>query len=332
MLCFFMTILNSGQSQWLHDLLLGAFLKNGFARTNGNKAWLITELQYLNLTEDLAKGFLSFTKNPIYRKQFFELEVKMIRDNAKVIADAVGGTNFNLIDVYCGDGLKAVELVKEINSKAKGSIKICYCPLNASQYLIDIAIENMKKADISNVVAYKPYLSAGDGRSLRLLANSLKVNGFNKNVVALLGGVVACFEINEYLFELNRDMQKGDVLVMGNGVRVGERLVEIDKYKHAAFNNWFKHVMLGMGFSEKDIEFDARFGNSRVEFFYRLKKEKTDKYDGKVINFKAGDEFVVAVLYKYYAEEFEKFCKMYFTNSQIFTDKDKEYALLVCEK
>ena len=127
-------------------------------------------------------------------------------------------------------------------------------------------------------------------------------------------------------------MQKGDVLVMGNGVRVGERLVEIDKYKHAAFNNWFKHVMLGLGFAESDFEFDARFGNSRVEFLYRLKKERIEKIDGKTIIFKPGDEFVVAALYKYYAEELDKFCKMYFADARIVTDKDAGYAFVMCKK
>ncbi|MBS3084246.1 L-histidine N(alpha)-methyltransferase [Candidatus Pacearchaeota archaeon] len=327
-----MTIAESGQKIWLHDLLLRAFLKNGFAQTNGNKSWELTELQYLSLTDDFAKGFLSFSNNIKYRKQFFELEVEMIRQYSDVIFESIGNNNFNLIDIYCGDGLKAIELIKCINSKANGKIRICYCPLNASQYLLDLAVSNVKKAGISNVIEYKPLLSAGDGRSLRLIANNIKSEDFKKNVIMMTGGVISCFDINEYLFELNRDMHKDDVLIMGNGVRVGERLVEIDKYKDEVFHNWFKHVMLGLGFTEEDIEFDARFGNSRVEFFYRLKKDRVDALDGKIINFKKGDEFVVAVLYKYYSEEFDKFCKMYFTDSQIFTCEDNGYALVVCKK
>lgn len=322
----------SGQRVWLHDLLLRAFLKNGFAHVNGRKSLELTELQYLSLTDDFAKGFLSFSRDPKYSAQFFKLEVEMIRKYADVISSSIGNNNFNLIDIYCGDGLKAVEIIKEINLKTNGTLKICYCPLNASQYLLDLAIENVKKAGISNVVSYKPLLSSGDGRALRLIANSLKSGEFKRNVVAIMGGVIACFDINEYLFELNRDLQKDDVLIIGNGVRVGERLVDIHKYKNESFHNWFKHVMLGLGFSEDDVEFDARFGNSRIEFLYRLKKEKTEKIDGKTVIFKPGDEFVVAALYKYYSEEFDKFCKMYFTDSKIFTCEDHGYALVVCKK
>lgn len=320
-----------GQNLWLHDMLLQGFLKNGFAKTNGNKSWELTDLQYLSLTDDMAKGFLSFSTTASYRKQFFELELRLIKEQANLISKSIGNEPFNLIDIYCGDGFKASELIKELVSKNK-NLRICYCPLNASQYLLDTAMENVKKAEIANVVDYKPFLSTGDGRSLRHISAMLKPGEFKKNVVVILGGVIACFDINEYLFELNRDLHKGDILIIGNGVRVGERLVDIEKYKDNAFHNWFKHVMLAMGFTEKDIQFDARFGNSRVEFLYRLKKDFVKELDGKKVEFKSGDEFVVAALYKYYSEEFEKFCKMYFANSNVLTDKDKGYALVVCKK
>jgi hypothetical protein len=323
---------DKGQNLWLHDMLLQAFLKNGFARTNGNKSWELTELQYLSLTDDLARGFLSFSTLPKYRKHFFELEVDMIKDHGQKIVESIGGINFNLVDIYCGNGLKAIELIKEINSRTGGKIKIRYCPINASQYLLDLAVNNMKDAKLPNVLEYKPFLSSGDGRCLREIGQELKKGEYKKNVVAILGGVIACFDINEYLFELDRDMAKGDVMIMGNGVRVGDRLVGLETYRDPAFHNWFKHLMYGLGFNEKDIEADVRFGHSRFEFFYTIKKEVTKQVNGKSVTFKPGDEFVVAHLYKYYAEEFEKFCKMYFENSNIFTDKDSEYALVIGKK
>ena len=132
-------------------MLLDAFLKNGYALTGGNKSWELTDLQYLSLSDDLAKGFLKFTTNPLYRKQFFELEVSMIYQNASEIARAIGNEPFNLIDIWCGDGLKAVELIKAFNSQTGSAVKIRYCPLNASQYLIDLALANVKKANLPNV-------------------------------------------------------------------------------------------------------------------------------------------------------------------------------------
>ena len=322
----------ASQNLWLHDILLRSFIKNGSSNINGSNSWELTDSQYLYLTPDMAKNFIEFTRNPLYRTQFFTLEVSMIYKVAKNIAKSIGDEPFNLVDIWCGDGLKAVELIKSLNAISVKPIKINYCPINASQYLIDLAISNVKKANLPNVVGYNSFISSCDGRVLRDISKKLRTKEFSKNVSLLLGGVIACYEINSYLFELSRDFKKGDVLIMGNGVRIGERLVEIDKYKSKGFHDWLKHVMFSLDFSEKDIEFDARFGNSRIELFYRLKKDYLQKLDGKNIQFKKGDEFVVASLYKYYAEEFDKFCSMYFAQTDVATDKDNGYALVTCVK
>ncbi len=322
----------AAQNLWLHDMLLKSFLKNGFSNVKGSKSYELTDLQLLFLTPELAKNFIDFTSNPLYRTQFFTLEVSMIHKLAAEIAKSVGDEPFNLIDIWCGDGLKAVEFIKALNSVSSKPIKLQYCPINASQYLTDLAISNVKKASLPNVVSYRAFLSSCDGRVLRDIGKSLRTKEFTKNISLLLGGVIACYEINSYLFELSRDFKKGDVLVMGNGIRIGERLVEIDKYKSKGFHNWLKHLMLSLGFSEEDIDFDARFGNSRVEFVYKIKSNTSRKIDGKIIEFKKGDEFVVAALYKYYAEEFEKFCGLYFSKSDVVTDKDNGYALVTCVK
>ncbi|MEK6894045.1 MAG: L-histidine N(alpha)-methyltransferase [Nanoarchaeota archaeon] len=327
-----MTVTRSKANLWLHDVLLQGFLKNGFSKSNGSKSWELTELQYLGLTDDLAKGFLKFSKNPIYSKQFFDMEIGMIKKQARLIAENIGNKDFNLIDIYCGDGLKVVEFIKEFNSITSGNVNIRYCPLNSSQYLLDLAVSNVSKAGFSNLKECKPFLSSGDGRALRPIAKKLKSDNYLKNVVVLLGGVIACFDINEYLFELEMDLSKEDVLIIGNGIRVGDRLVDIHKYKTPAFHDWLKHLMFGLGFDEKDFEFDVRFGNSRVEFVYKLKNDFTKSIDGKKVDFKSGDEFVVAALYKYYSDEFEKFCKMYFSNPKIIVDESNEYALVVCKK
>ena len=319
-------------SLWMNDLLLNALLKNGYAKTNGNKSWELTDLQFLFLTPDLAKGFLKFIANPLYHKQFFEVECSLIQQNAAEIAEAIGTEPFNLIDIWCGDGLKAIELIKAFNSQNKKNVNIRYCPLGASQYLLDLAIANVKKANISNVVAYQPFLSSGDGHSLRSIGGKLRDGDFEKHVVMLAGGVLMNYEINSYLFELSRDLRKGDFVFIGDGVRVGERLVEIDKYKQPIFHEWFKHLIYGLELKDSDVEYDARFGNARIEMFYRFKVEKIKKSGSNVVKFIPGDELVVAVMYKYYAHEFDKFCKMYFTDTHIVTDVSGGYAIVMCRK
>jgi uncharacterized SAM-dependent methyltransferase len=90
--------------------------------------------------------------------------------------------------------------------------------------------------------------------------------------------------------------------------------------------------MKGFGFNEDEVEYDARFGNSRFEAFYKIKVDKEIKFKNKKFSFKKGDEILVAVLYKYYLEEFDKFCKMYFSKVDLFKDDNDEYALVFCRK
>ncbi len=143
---------------------------------------------------------------------------------------------------------------------------------------------------------------------------------------------MASFEVTDFLFTLSRTMKRGDVLVIGNGIRTGKRFVGIEKYKHPLFNEWFVHLMSGLGFTPDEVSYDARFAHGRLEFFYKVKQDKIFVSQGKRIKFKAGDEIVVAVQYKYYAAELEKFCKMYFSDVRFFKDKDSEYALILCVK
>jgi hypothetical protein len=167
---------------------------------------------------------------------------------------------------------------------------------------------------------------------MRDIGKEIRKSGYKKNVLLLLGSVLACYEINSYLFEISREMKKGDVLVLGNSVRFGERLVEIDKYKNDSFHNWFRHLLDGMGIDEKDVAFDARFGNSRVEFLYKLNKTYSRKVNRKHIVLSPGDELIVAVLYKYYPYEFENFCNLYFAKYDLNLNKEGGYALVTCVK
>ena len=204
--------------------------------------------------------------------------------------------------------------------------------MNVNEYLVNLASENIKKAGFENVVEVHPIISDGDPITLRNLGKNTKTKEFDRNVVLLLGTVLASYEINDYLFEISRNMKKNDYLLIGNGIRTGERLVEIEKYKHKLLGNWFVHLVKGLGLKEEEVEYDAKFGNSRIEMFYRLKVDKTIEHGGKKVELKKGDEILTTVLYKYFEEEFDKFCKMYFSEVFLATDEDKGYALVLCKK
>ena len=151
-------------------------------------------------------------------------------------------------------------------------------------------------------------------------------------MIFLLGSTLANFEINDFLFNLSNAMFERDYLVIGNGIRTGQRLVSLETYKAKMFDDWFFELMKGLGFKKNEVEYDARFANSRVECFYKVKVNKKIDYLGNKVEFKKGDQIIVAVLYKYYEKELYEFTRRYFRSVEVIKDPDNEYAILVCKK
>lgn len=312
----------------IKDDLMKSLVKSGYAKLKNNKVWDIAERRFLYMTPELAKGFLALRKFDIYKRQIINRETALIHAHAKMLSKNIGKGPFNLVDIFCGDGKKAIEFVRALGDK----VKIRYCPVNVNKYLTNLAVKNMKKAGFKNIISYNPRICDCNGREFRELEVSLKDKVFNRNVILLLGSVVASFEINDYLFEASKGMGKKDMLIIGNGVRKGDRLVNIKNYKHKGFDDWFFNLMNEIGFKRKDLIFDAKFNGVRVEMFYKLRRNVTIEHKNNKMDFKKGDEILTFFLYKYYAKELDEICDRYFKKNKIVLDKDEEHALAICMK
>lgn len=312
------------------NLLLKELLKNGYEESNGKRIWNLSNRSFLHLTTELSKSFLKVLNYEPYRKNIREAELALIEQYAGEFIKKIGlDKSFNLIDIGCGPGEKSIRFVKTISSLGVKD-KIRYCPLSSDEYLVKLAIKNMEKENFEIVNAYSPQIKQFD--DLENVSSLLRSNEFQKNVFLLHGSILASYEINEFLFMLSRSMMTGDYIIIGNGIRKGERFVELDKYRHQVFHNWFVHLMKAIGFNEKDIEYSAEFRNARLECFYKLKKNKTLKIEGKKIELLKGDEILIFKLYKYYLAELDKFFRMYFKEVSIAKDSSEGYILALCKK
>lgn len=308
-------------------IIFKELIKNGNSKSDGKSMWNIANRSFLHLTPELSKGFLNLVESEVYKKGIFNNEVKLIKDNTKKFIGKIGTDQpFNLIDIGCGNGIKAREFIKGLNGKPN----IRYCPVSPSKYMIDLAIKNVKEKKFKNVVTFEPFI--GDYRSLGKVTSMMRSNEFKKNIILLHGSIIASYEINDYLFDLSKSMFAGDYVIIGNGIRKGERFVGIEKYKIKEFDNWFMPLLREIGFKDDEIEYSAEFRNSRMESFYGIKVDKKIKHDNKEIKFKKGDEILVFKLYKYYLKELDKFFKMYFSTVEIAKDPKDEYILALCKK
>jgi uncharacterized SAM-dependent methyltransferase len=307
--------------------LLDELIKQGYSEENSTRVWDLAHRSFRYINEDMAKAFLKIKEHPRAKLTIIDTEIKLLKDNISKFLKPLEDSNFNLIDMGCSDGNKAKAIIDTLDKK----IKFRYCPVNVSNYLVKLASNNIKKENYKNVIEHAPRLSK-NFESLDEIGAALRNNSYQKNAYLLLGSLLASFDINHYLFKLSQSMLPGDILIIGNGIRTGERFSNLETYKHAIFNNWLIHLMKELDFKEEEVEYNARFANNRLEAYYTIKKDKKISHDDKEIEFKTGDKILVSFQHKLFEEELKNFCKMYFDSVELVKDPENEYALVMCKK
>lgn len=310
----------------LKESLIKEMIKGGYyEHKDGRKVWEAADRSLLYVKPQQARAFLNLTAHPRYKKTVIDIETSLLSQYSKKFMENVKEP-FNLIDMGCADGIKSKAFIQGLN----GVGKIRFMPVNLNELLVNLTLKEVKSSKFPNVSEYKPKISSL--QSLDEIAGIAKNNTYKKNVILLLGSVLASYDIHSYLFNLSQSMFRGDRLIIGNSIRTGERFEHLENYTHPSFKQWFGHTIKELGFKEDEVEYDARFANGRVEIFYKVKKERVVNGKKNKIELKKGDEIIVGILYKYYQKELENFCKMYFREVYLVTDPEKEYALVLCKK
>lgn len=310
-----------------NQVIFGELMKSGYSVRGKNKIWNLSDPKILYITPQLADGFLKLSSFKPYKEKVYDVELKLLKENAVKILESTKRKDLNLIDLGCADGRKAMEFIAALNGK--GNIR--YCPVDISSFFINKSIDNIKSKNFKNVKDYAP--SVSDFENFGNILGLYRNESYQKNLILLLGSTLANFEINDFLFRLSNGMFEGDFIVIGNGIRNnGPRFVSLETYKHKMFDDWFFEAMRALGFKKNEVEYDARFTNSRVECFYKINVDKKISSLENELEFKKGDEIVIAVLYKYFEEELFKFTKRYFRTVEIVKDSEGGYALLICKK
>lgn len=311
----------------MRSILFKELIKNGHAESNGSKVWDISRryLRYIN--PEMAKAFLKIMEHPRYKATIIDIELRLLKENIAKFFKDIGEAPFNLIDMSCTDGSKITTIA---NSLPK-NFKMRYCPVSVNEYLVNLSLNNVKSKNFGNIIDYAPRL-AKDFESLDEIGAALRNSTYQRNVLLLLSSFLSSFDINDYLFRLSQSMLPGDILIIGNGIRKGERFVNLETYENPIFNDWLIHLMKQLGFNENEVSYNARFANNRLEAYYKVNKDKALIYENKKLNFSKGDEIIVAFQHKLYAKELNTFCDMYFDKIKLVKDKDEEYSLVFCTK
>jgi uncharacterized SAM-dependent methyltransferase len=312
--------------QKINDLIFKELIKRGYSLEGNTRVWNIADSKLWYLTPEQAQAYLDLEKSQDYERDVIQKEIILINENIDEILRKVGNSPFNIIDLGCGDGKKAVLFINHL----KGKINLRYCPVDISGYMVEKAITRIREIGAGEVVQFQWNIS--DFENIENIASLLRQGKYKSNLYLLLGNTLGNFEINELLYEIRSSMKEGDLLLIGNGL--DNRNVDeiIKSYYNPEVNNFLKRILLQVGLEEDDIKLGVRFKNSRVELYYTLLKEKRILFQDKAIGFSRGDQIIVAISYKYDKNDFMTFLNIHFNDVMVKTSKDKSYALALCKK
>jgi len=310
----------------INDLIFKELIKRGYSLEGNTRIWNIADSKLWYLKPEQAQAYLDLEDSKDYKKEVIQKEIDLINENIEEFMGKFGKDNVNIIDIGCGDGKKAVLFVKHL----KGKLKLRYCPVDISSYMVEKAIKNVKKADAGEVVEFQWNIS--DFENMENISILLRQGDFKKNLTLLLGNTLGNFEINELLYEIRSSMKGGDFLMVGNGLDNRHPEDILKSYNTPEVNEFMIHIPLQLGLLKEDIEFGTRFANSRVEIYYTIKKPKKIKFHGKEVVFNTGDQILVSVSYKYNKEDFISFLNLYFDDVVAKLSEDGAYVLALCKK
>ena len=315
--------------QGINDLIFKELLKRGYALEGNTRVWNIADSKLWYLTPSQAQAYLDLENSGEYSKVTNQkLGEDLMVDNASELLERIGKDPINVVDLGCGDGKKAAKLIKAF----RGKIKMRYCPIDISSYMVKEAIATFSQLNLTDEIVQFQW-NISDFENLENVAPLLTTGEFKKNLFLLLGNTLGNFEIHELLYEIRSAMKDGDILLVDTAVadeKVQERAQSQSKNQYV--NKFLIQIPLQLGLTREDLEYGARFKNSRIEFYYTIKNDKTINFQDRTLIFNAGDQIVVAIAYKHDKDLIRSYFNMYFTEVLMKLSKDKAQAFILCKK
>jgi|APSaa5957512576_1039674.scaffolds.fasta_scaffold11438_5 uncharacterized SAM-dependent methyltransferase len=312
----------------INDLIFKELIKRGYSLAGNTRIWDIADSKLWYLTPKQAQAYLDLDKTEEYKSRMIDNEIELLKEVIPKIADKKDFTeNITLVDVGCGDGKKAIVPINILKNKHK----INYCPIDISAYMVNKAIKNISEtASVDNVVKFQWNVS--DFENLENVTELLRKDGEDL-LILFLGSTLGNFETHDLLYALQNSMEFGDSLLIGASLDNTTDGSELARgYINPEVDNFLGHILIELGFSRDEIKFGARYRHHRVECFYEMKEKKTIKFQDREISFYKGDQIIVSHSRKYNQKELEESIKLYFGKYEFYTNKEKNWTLLFCQK
>ncbi len=315
----------------INDLIFKELIKRGYSLEGNTRVWNIADSKLWYLTPEQAQGFLDLDSDQSYKEATGQPQAEdLIKEHIKEIVEKIGDGPINIVDLGCGDGQKAAEIVKEMKKTHPG-IQLRYCPIDISGYMVEKAIDTFSKLGVDEIIEFQYNIS--DFENLENVTPLLRKGEYKKNLILLLGNTFGNFEVHELLYEIRTAMEKEDLFLLDTAIDDKQQEERAEAYsKNKKANAWLIHVPIQLGLLEEDVVFGARWKESRIEIYYTINKDKEVEFQGKKLQFNKCDQMIVAVAYKHDKEDLKTYLNMHFDDVMVKISQDRGKALALCKK
>ena len=193
----------------INDLIFKELIKRGYSLKGNTRIWNISDSKLWYLKPDQAQAYLDLERSKVYQEKVIQEEINLIEKNMGEFLSKFENDSLNIIDLGCGDGKKAAILIE----KMKGKVKMRYCPIDISSYMVGKAIKEISRIKAGKVIDFQWNIS--DFENIENISILLRQGEYKKNLFLLLGNTLGNFEINELLYEVRSSMKSGDFLLIG---------------------------------------------------------------------------------------------------------------------
>lgn len=317
--------------QKISPLTFRELVKRGYSLEGNTRIWNIADSKLWYLTPEQAQGYLDLDHDSSYKQHTGQGQAEqLIRESIEEIAKRIKATSINVVDLGCGDGTKAAYFVNELR-KIKKNLKVRYCPIDISSYMVSKATETFSKAHKDEVVRFQYNIS--DFENLENITPLLRNSEFKTSIFLLMGNTLGNFEIHELLYTIRVSMGPSDIFVVDTAIDDHKQEARAAAYQSSAlWKNWLIHIPLQIGLEKSDVQLGARFRNTRIEVYFTLLHDKEVTFQNKSIEFHKGDQIIILVAYKHGKEDLKSYLNMHFGNVKFNFSGDNSKVLAVCSR
>lgn len=248
-----------------------------------------------------------------YHSSFHNQTVEVLQSDPKGLLGDLSSSVVSYFDLGPGYPDKSLPLLKWM---ASNQCQVTYMPVDISASFLMVAEK-----------AVNPYVKASQGFHCKFDELPSRISAHGKGqVMVMLGLTFMNFTSDTIISLLKVIAGKGGKVIIASELANAKTEESItSSYRSEEARKLGFGPLANLGFCPEDFDYRVRFYASRVEMYFIARKASAQ--DG--VAFKAGEEIVTAISYRYTSEILQGLLKQFFTSFVMKKSKDGGTAVIV---